>query len=65
MRNYPDYFASVGKVMLKRQDGTFTLISEQEFNLLKRSNKLSLETPKTMGGRVTDLTQKPIVVLKE
>lgn len=58
MRNYPDYFATVGKVMVKKPDGTFTLVSEQELAVLKRGNKLALET-------LPDFTKKQIFVLKE
>jgi hypothetical protein len=32
---------------------------------LKRTNKLTVETPRAMGGRVVDLTQKPVLMLRE
>jgi hypothetical protein len=65
MKNYPDWFATVGKTMVKRPDGTFVVVTEQELEQLKRQNMLTLEYPKSMGGRVSDMTQKPILVLKE
>jgi len=65
MKNYPDYFTSVGKTLVKRPDGSFTLLSDREVDELKRNNKLTIEMPKAMGGQVTDLTQRPILVLKE
>jgi hypothetical protein len=65
MKNYSDYFASVGKIMIKKPDGSFLLVSDAEFEQLKLANKLTIETPKTMGGKFKDLTQKPILVLKE
>jgi len=65
MKNYPDWFASVGKTLVRKPDGTFMAISDAEYEELNKANKLSLEVPKTMGGKVTDLTQKPILVLKE
>jgi hypothetical protein len=65
MKNYPDWFATLGKVMIKKPDGTFMVVSEAEADALKRGGKLTLEIPKAMGGKVTDYTQKPILVLKE
>jgi hypothetical protein len=65
MKNYPDFFATVGKVMVKKPDGGFILVSESELELMKRANQLTYEVPKTMGGRTVDLTQKPIWVLRE
>jgi len=65
MKNYPDWFAAVGKAMVKKPDGTFIVVTEAELDKLKKQNKVSLEIPKTMGGKVTDMTQKPVLVLKE
>lgn len=65
MKNYPDWFASVGKVMIKKPDGTFVVVSDTEAEQLQKSNRLTLEIPTAMGGKFTDLTQKPILVLKE
>jgi hypothetical protein len=65
MKNYPDFFATVGKQMIKKSDGTFMVVDDAELEQLKKANKLTLEYPKAMGGKVVDLTQKPIVVLKD
>jgi hypothetical protein len=65
MKNYPDYFNSEGKSMVKKADGSFMLVDEGELKKLIADNKIGLEIPTAMGGKVTDLTQKPIMVLKE
>jgi hypothetical protein len=65
MKNYPDWFAAVGKNMVKKADGTFILLTPQELADLKKENKITLEYPMAMGGRVADVTQKPIMVLRE
>ena len=65
MKNYPDFFASVGKTMIKKADGSFMLVDDGELQKLKDQNKIGLEYAKTMGGRVMDVTQKPILTLKE
>jgi len=64
-KNYPDWFATVGKTMVKKSTGGFVLVSDNELDELKKSNRLTYETPKAMGGRTVDFTQKPIWVLKE
>jgi len=65
MKNYPDFFKSIGKVLVKMPDGTFQAFSDQEFESLKKENKIVLEIPRAMGGKVQDLTQKPILVMRE
>jgi hypothetical protein len=65
MKNYPDWFATVGKTMVKKPDGTFVVLSDEELADLKAQNKIGLEYAKTMGGKIADVTQKPIMVLKE
>jgi restriction endonuclease Mrr len=65
MKNYPDVFAVDGKTMLKKSDGSFVLVSDEEMTALRRENKIGVETVKTLGGKVVDLTQKRILVLKE
>ena len=65
MKNYPDYFATMGKVMVKKPDGGFLLVSDAELEQLKKANKLTYEVPRTKGGRTVDTTQKLIWVLKE
>jgi hypothetical protein len=65
-KNYPDFFATVGKSMVKKPDGTFiTAVNDTELTALKSRNKIGLEYPTAMGGKVTDLTQKPVMVLRE
>lgn len=65
MKNYPDWFASVGKSMIKKSDGTFMLVDDSELQKLKDQNKIGIEYARAMGGRVADVTQKPILVLKD
>eukprot|EP00522_Entomoneis_paludosa_P015522 CAMPEP_0172445356 /NCGR_PEP_ID=MMETSP1065-20121228/5189_1 /TAXON_ID=265537 /ORGANISM="Amphiprora paludosa, Strain CCMP125" /LENGTH=178 /DNA_ID=CAMNT_0013196159 /DNA_START=40 /DNA_END=576 /DNA_ORIENTATION=+ len=66
MKNYPDWFQTVGKTLVKKEsDGTFVALDDKEVAALQRDNKLTLETAKSMGGRVVDYTQKPILVLKD
>jgi hypothetical protein len=65
MKNYPDFFASVGKTLVRKPDGSFLLLDDAEIEQLTRDNKLTTEMPRAMQGRVADLTQKPILVLKE
>lgn len=65
MKNYPDFFATVGKTMVKKPDGSFLVVDDAKLAELKAQNKIGVEYATTMGGRVTDLTQKPIKVLKE
>jgi hypothetical protein len=55
----------MGKVMVKKPDGGFLLVSDAELEQLKRANKLTYEVPRAMGGRTVDTTIKPIWVLKE
>jgi len=63
MKNYPDFFASLGKTMVKKSDGTFNLYDDGELAELKKAGRITFERPMAMGGRVVDLTQKPILVL--
>ena len=65
MKNYPDVFAVSGKTMVKKADGTFLLVSGEELMALKKDNRIGIENVKAMGGKVTDMTQKPVLVLKE
>lgn len=65
MKNYPDFFAVDGKTMVKKADGSFMLVEESKMQSLMDQGKISLELPRAMGGKVTDVTQKPILVLKE
>lgn len=63
MKNYPDWFATIGKVLIKKPDGTFMVVTASEADELKRAGKLSSEIPRAMGGKIADYTQKPILVL--
>jgi hypothetical protein len=65
MRNYPDVFAVSDKRMVMKSDGSFELFSPGEVADLVNNGKITIEYPKTMGGRVVDLTQKPVLVLKD
>lgn len=65
MKNYPDVFAVSGKTMIKKADGTFLLVDGEELMALKKENKIGIENMKAMGGKVADLTQKPVLVLRE
>lgn len=51
--------------MLQKSDGTYVTVSDQEFEKLKKSNKIGYERPMTMGGRTVDLTQPVILLLKD
>jgi hypothetical protein len=65
-KNYPDFLAVVGKTMVQKPDGSgFILVDDAELSKLKQNGKITLAYPKAMGGKFTDLTQKPIPVLKE
>jgi hypothetical protein len=65
MKNYPDFFQTIGKTLVKKQDGTYMTVDDAELEALKQGNKLTVEIPKAMGGRVNDITQKPILILRE
>jgi hypothetical protein len=65
MKNYPDVFAATGKTMIKKPDGTFMVVDDAELRRLKDENKIGREVATTLGGRIIDVTQKPIMVLKE
>ena len=65
MKNYPEFFSSIGKTLVKKPDGSFMVVSDAELDELKKQGKITVEIARTMGGKVTDLTQKPIIVLKE
>lgn len=65
MRNYPDVFAVSDKRMVMKSDGSFALFTPGEVTDMVNEGKIIIQYPKTMGGRVTDLTQKPVLVLKD
>jgi len=56
---------TVNVVVVVYYTGTFMAVTDSELEKLKSENRLTVEVPKAMGGKVTDLTQKPIVVLRE
>lgn len=65
-KNYPDWFAAVGKTMVQKEsDGTFIVIDNAELRKLSDAGKIAFTTPTAMGGKVKDVTQKPMLVLKE
>mmetsp|Transcript_14200 Transcript_14200/g.20280 ORF Transcript_14200/g.20280 Transcript_14200/m.20280 type:complete len:190 (-) Transcript_14200:89-658(-) len=66
-KNYPDFFASLSppRYMVKKSDGTFDLFTDVELTELRKAGKIKVEIPMAMGGKVTDLTQKPVLVLKD
>jgi hypothetical protein len=65
MKNYPDFFSVVGKTLVKKQDGTFVALADSEVEKLKQDGKVTFEIPRTKGGKLVDVTQKPILVFKE
>ena len=65
MKNYPDVFALDDKRMVKKVDGSFALYSPEEVRDLRQEGKINIEYPKSKGGRIADLTQKPVLVLNE
>ena len=65
-KNYPDVFAVSDKKMVRKANGRgYVLYTTEEVQTLTDDGKIRLEYPKAMGGRVTDLTRKPILVLVE
>lgn len=65
MKNYPDFFGSIGKTMVQKPDGTFLIVDSSELEQLRRDNRLVREMPKTLGGQFADLTQKPVLKLRD
>lgn len=65
MKNYPDVFAVSDKRMVKKMDGSFALFSAEEVKELAQEGKIKIEYPTSKGGRIADLTQKPVLVLNE
>jgi hypothetical protein len=51
--------------MVKKSDGTFNLYDDVELSELKKANRIKMGRPTAMGGKVLDLTQKPVMVLVE
>lgn len=67
MKNYPDFFASLNppKYLVMKSDGSFDVFTDEELNKLKQAGKIQVVMPKAKGGKVTDVTQKPYMLLKE
>ena len=65
MKNYPDVFAVSDKKMVKKLDGSYALFSAKEVDDLNKAGKIRIEYPTSKGGKIADLTQKPILVLNE
>ena len=51
--------------MVKKSDGSFALFSPAEVDDLVKAGKVKIEYPTSKGGRILDLTQKPVLVLVE
>jgi hypothetical protein len=51
--------------LVKKTDGTLMMIDDAVLQELKRNDQLTVEIPKTMGERITDLTQKPVLIMRE
>jgi len=65
MKNYPDVFAVSDKKMVMKMDGSFALYSSEEVIQLTNEGKIKLEYPRSKGGRIADMTQKPALVFTE
>lgn len=67
MKNFPDVFASMNppRFLVKKADGTYHAFTEKEIAPLLSSGKIKLVSPRAMGGKIADVTQKPIMVLVE
>jgi hypothetical protein len=57
------FFAPVGKSLVKKPDDSFIIVSDSKLDQLKKEGRLTTEIYKTKGGKYTDVTQKPIIVL--
>ena len=65
-KNYPGWFETVGKTMIRKEsDGSFIIVDDVELAKLKAQNLIGTVQPRTLGGRVVDMTQKPTLVLRE
>jgi hypothetical protein len=65
-KNYPGWFETVGKTMIRKEsDGTFIIVDDVELAKLKAQNLIGTVQPRTLGGRVVDMTQKPTLILRE
>ena len=51
--------------MVQKPDGTFLIVDSSELEQLRRDNRLVREMPKTLGGQFADLTQKPVLKLRD
>jgi hypothetical protein len=66
MKNYPDVFAVSDRKMVRRaKDGSYALYTPEEVKELTNGGKIKLEYPMSKGGRIADLTQRPVLVLVE
>ena len=65
-KNYPDWFAAVGKTMVQKEsDATFVVMDNSELAKLWDEGKIKTSTPMTLGGKIKDVTQKPMLILKD
>jgi hypothetical protein len=61
MKNYPDFFQSVGKTLVQKANEGYILVDDNELDQLRLSHKIVMRPmPTAMGGRVLDVTQKPV-----
>lgn len=67
LKNYPDFFASLSppKYMVMKSDGTFVIFTDDELKTLKQAGKIKVKQPMAFHGKLTDLTQKPVMMLVE
>jgi hypothetical protein len=64
MKNYPDVFAVSDRKLVRRvKDGSYALYMPKEVRGLTNLGKIRMEYPRSKGGRIADLTQRPVLVL--
>jgi hypothetical protein len=66
MENYPDVFAVSNRKMVRRaKDGSYALCMPEEVRELTNDGKIKMGYLRSKGGRIADLTQRPVLVLVE
>jgi hypothetical protein len=65
VKNYPDVFATYGKFMVMKEDGSFIVFTAEELEPLQKAGKIKLVQPTAFKGKTVDYTQKPIRMLVE
>ena len=51
--------------MVMKSDGTFVIFTDDELKTLKQAGKIKVKQPMAFHGKLTDLTQKPVMMLGE